>query len=313
MILVTGATGFVGRHVVRELLPHAGRVRAMVRDARGAAGLEGLDCELVRGDVTDLASVTAAVRGCRTVVHLVGIIRGAPQQFDAVIANGTRNVARAARETGARRIVHMSALGTSQASAEAVPYFRAKLHAEEIVAASGVTHTILRPSFVFGADGGSLPLFLKIARLSPLTPIVGNGTQRFQPVWVDDVARAVRLAVQNETDAPSLVELGGPDVVDWNAFWALLKRTLGTSRPAVHVPTWFLRPQAALFERLPRPLLTRDQLRMLELGDNVVGDGGESARALGLHGLLGLDEQLRLAVQAREKDEGRPGGRPSIR
>ncbi|MFN0153408.1 MAG: complex I NDUFA9 subunit family protein [Gaiella sp.] len=296
MILVTGATGFVGRHVVRELLPHTRRVRAMVRDARGAAALAGLDCELVRGDVTDPASVIAAVRGCRTVVHLVGIISGSPSAFDAVIGTGTRNVVRAAAETGARRVVHMSALGTSPETARAVPYFRTKLQAEETVIASGISHTILRPSFVFGSDGGSLPLFTRIARLAPVTPVIGKGTQRFQPIWVEDLARAVRLAVQKETDAPTLVELGGPDVVDWNAFWGLLKRSLGTSRPTLHVPAWFLRPQAALFELLPRPLLTRDQLRMLELGDNVVTDGGTSARALGLSGLVGLDEQLRRGV-----------------
>jgi NADH dehydrogenase len=97
-------------------------------------------------------------------------------------------------------------------------------------------------------------------------------------------------------DNDILVELGGPDVVDWNEFWSRLKAALGTRRPTLHLPFWFMRPQAALLERLPSPPVTRDQLRMLQLGDNVVSDGGASMEALGLRDLLPLDEQLRRAL-----------------
>ena len=94
------------------------------------------------------------------------------------------------------------------------------------MAESGIPHTILRPSFVFGHDGGALPRFLRIARLSPVTPVVGAGTQRLQPIWVDDLARAVRLALETDQE---LVELGGPDVVDWNELWRRIKHALGTT------------------------------------------------------------------------------------
>jgi uncharacterized protein YbjT (DUF2867 family) len=298
MILVTGAGGFIGRHVVRELVPSAKRVRAMVRDIHGADALAGVDCELVRGDVTDLASLTAAAKGCRAVVHLVAIIAGRPHEFDRVIADGTRNMVAAARDAGVRRVVYMSALGTGKESETVVPYFRAKLDAERAVAAADIPCAILRPSFVFGSDGGSLPLFTRIARLAPVTPVIGDGRQRFQPIWVDDLARAVRRALELGDEGGDPFELGGPDVVDWNAFWALLKRALGTRRPAVHVPAWLMRPQAALLERLPGQLVTRDQLRMLEAGDNVVTDGGRSLERLGLTDLLPLEEQLRRAVSA---------------
>lgn len=297
MILVTGATGFVGRHVVRALAPTT-RVRALVRDARGAQFLAGIECELVKGDVRDLASLRAAARGCSTVVHLVAILTGKPADFERVIAAGTRNVVEAAHEAGVRRIVHMSALGTGPATRTSVPYFHARYDAEAAVAGGRVPHVTLRPSFVFGADGGALPRLLRIARLAPITPVIGPGTQRIQPIWIDDVVRAVELAVPLDGPAGQTIELGGPDVVDWNELWARMKLALGAQRPAVHLPVWLMRPQAALLELLPNPPLTRDQLRMLQLGDNVVSDGGDSMAELGLGDLLPLDAQLERATAA---------------
>ena len=296
MILVTGASGFVGRHVVRELATSGTRVRAMVRTARGASVLEGIDCELVRGDVTDPASLRAAARGMRTIVHLVSIIEGSPATFERVMATGTGNLVEAARETAVRRIVLMSALGTGHGAT--VPYFRAKWAAEPAVSSSGVEHVVLRPSFVFGTDGGALPRFLRIARLAPVTPVIGPGTQRVQPIWVSDLVRAVALAVEaDDTGAP--VELGGPEAVTWSELWRRLKVALGTRRPTLHVPFWLARGPAALFERMPPALLTRDQLRMLEGPDNVVTDGGASMRRLGLGDRVPLDEQLRRAVASQ--------------
>ena len=296
MILVTGASGFVGHHVVRELAEAGMRVRAMVRSARGAQALEGVDCELVRGDVTDPASLRAAARGMRTIVHLVAILEGSPAAFERVMAVGTGNLVEAARESDVRRIVLMSALGTGPGAT--VPYFRAKWAAEQAVASSGVDHAVLRPSFVFGVDGGALPRLLRVARLAPVTPVIGPGTQRIQPIWIDDLARGVRIAVEAEgTAAP--FELGGPETVTWSELWRRLKTSLGTRRPTVHVPFWLARGPAALLERIPPTLLTRDQLRMLEGPDNAVTDGGASMRRLGLDGLVGLDEQLRRAVASK--------------
>ena len=294
MILVTGASGFVGGHVVRALAGAGERVRALVRDAHGAATLESVDCELVRGDVTDAESLRSAVEGCTAVVHLVAILVGKPADFERVMTHGTASLLEAAVEAGVKRFVQMSALGTSEQTKDTVPYYRAKWASEEAVRASGLSHAILRPSFVFAGDGGALMQFARIARLAPVTPVIGSGTQRLQPIWADDLARAVTLAVRDGDDV--LVELGGPDVVDWNEFWSRLKAALGTRRPALHLPFWFMRPQAFVLERLPSPPVTRDQLRMLELGDNIVSDGGASMEALGLRDLLPLEEQLQRAL-----------------
>ena len=294
MILVTGANGFVGGHVVRALAEAGERVRALVRDAHGATTLDGVDCELVRGDVTDAESLRAAVDGCTAVVHLVAILVGKPADFERVMTRGTASLLEVAAEAGVARFVQMSALGTNEETKDTVPYYRAKWAMEEAVRASGLSHAILRPSFVFAGNGGALSQFARIARLAPVTPVIGKGTQRLQPIWADDLARAVTLAVMSESDI--LVELGGPDVVDWNEFWSRLKAALGTRRPALHLPFWFMRPQAAILERLPSPPVTRDQLRMLQLGDNIVSDGGASMEVLGLRDLLPLDEQLQRAL-----------------
>jgi uncharacterized protein YbjT (DUF2867 family) len=295
VILVTGASGFIGRNVVSELAAAGRSVRALVRDARGASVLEGVDCELAAGDVTDSASLRAAMDGCEAVVHLVAIIHGRAAEFDRVIAGGTGNVVRAGQDAGVRRLVHMSALGVDATTKDAVPYYRAKWEAEQLVAASGLEHVILRPSFVFGPTGGALARFLRVARLAPVTPVAGSGRQRLQPIWVGDLARGVRLALGA---GDGIVELGGPDVVDWNELWRRIKAALGTRRPAVHLPVWLLRPQALLLELLPDPPLTRDQLTMLSLGDNIVSDGGAGQARLGLTDPIPLDEQLQRAVSA---------------
>lgn len=295
MILVTGAAGFVGRHVTRLLTERGERVRALVRDIAGATRLDDVDCELAHGDVTDPDSLQEALAGIDTVVHLVAIIAGRPADFERVMTRGTENVLAAARAAGAGRVVYMSALGVSEQTKDTVPYYRAKWACEQAVIDAGIPYAILRPSFVFGPDGGALPRFLRIARLAPVTPVIGSGAQRLQPIWIDDLARAVAATLTGQS---AMVELGGPDVVDWNELWSRLKSAQGARRPALHLPTWLMRPQALLLERLPGAPLTRDQLTMLSLGDNVVTDGGRSQAALDLGELVPLDEQLRRAAAA---------------
>jgi len=154
---------------------------------------------------------------------------------------------------------------------------------------------IFRPSFVFGADGGILPTFMKLARFAPVTPIIGSGRQRIQPIWVDDVAAYFVRAVDLNAATGKTFDLGGPDVVSWNEFWERLKAVRRSRRPSVHVPVRLMRLNALVTERLPGDIpLTNDLLTMLEHGDNVVSD----TSAVGTFGLplVPLDEQLRRAA-----------------
>jgi len=295
VILVTGGTGFVGGHVVHELRGRDLPVRCLVRDVRKASKLASWGCELAEGDVTDAGSLRRAAAGAETVVHLVAIRQGRKEQFERVMVQGTRDLLAAAGDAGARRFVHMSALGTSEATKDLVPYFRAKWETEGLVRESRIPSVIFRPSFVFGPDGGILPTFLKLAKLTPVTPIIGSGRQRIQPIWADDLARYFAEAVARNDVAGRTFELGGPDVVTWNEFWDRLKRVRGLRRPSLHVPVGLMRVNALLTERLPGNIpLTRDLLKMLEHGDNVVTDDDAAVRAFELR-LLALDDQLRRA------------------
>ena len=293
-VLVTGGTGFIGPHVIHALRAKETPVRALVRDPARATRLAAWGVELATGDVTDPASLRVACEGVDAVVHLVAIIRGEPADFERVMSEGTRNVVTAAQEAGVRRFVLASALGLDERSKDAVPYFAAKWEMERAVRESGLEHVILRPSFVFGRDGGVLPTFVRLARYAPVTPIIGPGRQRLQPIWVEDLAEYYARAIDEPAAANRTFELGGPDAVSWNEFWERLKRVLGVRRPSVHVPFGAMRLQATLTERLPGAPVSRDQLTMLELGDNVVTD--PSAVETFQLPLVSLDEQLRRAT-----------------
>jgi uncharacterized protein YbjT (DUF2867 family) len=293
-VLVTGATGFIGPRVVHALRARDLPVRALVRDPGRATRLTTWGTELTVGDVTDAPSLHTACQGVDCVVHLVAIIRGRPRDFERIMAEGTRNLVAAAQEAGVRRFVLASALGLDERTKDAVPYYAAKWEMEQAVRESASEHVIFRPSFVFGRDGGVLPTFVRLARFAPVTPIVGPGTLRLQPIWIEDLAEYYARAVSEPAATNRTFELGGPDVVSWNEFWERLKGVLGVRRPSVHVPFGAMRLQAVLTERLPRAPVTRDQLTMLALGDNVVGD--PSAVETFRLPLIPLDEQLRRAT-----------------
>jgi len=293
MILVTGATGFVGGHVVGALRRAGQQVRCLVRDLRTAAKPELAGCELAEGDMTEPRSLASAVDGAECVVHLVAIRQGKHEQFERIMSRGTRDLVVAEQEAGVRRFVLMSALGVAERTKDLVPYYRAKWEMEEAVEGSSIPFVIFRPSFVFGADGGILPTFRKLAKLAPVTPIVGSGTQRLQPIWADDVAAYFVRAVDGVGTGMTF-ELGGPDVVSWNELWERLKTALGVRRPSVHVPMGLMRLNALVTERLPGDVpLTRDLLKMMEAGDNIVADDA-AAQTFALP-LVPLDEQLRRA------------------
>jgi NADH dehydrogenase len=296
VILVTGGTGFVGPKIVHALRERDLPVRALVRKPANASAqsLSAWGCELVQGDVTDAAGLGRAVEGCDTIVHLVAIRQGSRERFERVMEQATRDLVAAAKDAGARRFVLMSALGTSEATKDLVPYYHAKWEMEQTVSASGLAHVIFRPSFVFGRDGGILPTFRRLARVAPVTPIIGSGMQRIQPIWIDDVAAYFAEAAQRPEIA-GLFELGGPDAVSWNEFWERLKRVLGVRRPSIHVPLGLMRANALVTERLPGDIpLTRDLLTMLEHGDNTVSND-DAVQTFGLP-LVPLDEQLRRAA-----------------
>jgi uncharacterized protein YbjT (DUF2867 family) len=295
VILLTGGTGFVGWHVVRALRDSDRPVRCLVRRPDKAAKLTELGCELVEGDMTDPASLRRAVEGADTVVHLVAVRQGKKEQFERIMSQGTRDLLAAAKDAGVERFVLMSALGTSEESKDLVPYYGAKWEMERAVEGAEIPYVVFRPSFVFAGDGGILPTFSKLAKLTPVTPIIGSGEQRIQPIWAGDLAAYFDKAIELEAATNRTFELGGPDVVSWNEFWERLKNVRGIRRPSVHVPVGLMKVNALVTERLPGDIpLTRDLLKMLEYVDNIVTND-DAVETFQLP-LVPLDDQLRRAA-----------------
>jgi uncharacterized protein YbjT (DUF2867 family) len=293
-ILVTGATGFVGPKIVHALRAEDRDVRALVRAPARGARLAGWGAELVTGDITDPASLRAAVEGCTHVVHLVALIKGSAGDFHRVMTEGTEQLVAAAKDAGVERFVLMSALGTSATSSDTVPYYSAKWAEEEAVKGSGLEYTVFRPSFVFGKDGGALPTFMKQVRYSPVVTVIGAGLQRSQPIWVDDVAAYVARAIDATAASNRTFEIGGPDVVDWNELYLAIAKVLGKRRRLLHVPIGVAHTGARLTQRLPGAPLSVDQVTMLQGADNVVS-GSDAVDTFQLP-LVPLEEQLRRAA-----------------
>ncbi|MGD0273914.1 MAG: NAD(P)H-binding protein [Gaiellaceae bacterium] len=294
MILVTGATGFIGKHLVAALRSLEQPTRCLIRSRSRGRQLEAQDCALARGDMTDPASLRAACDGVDTVVHLVAIIRGRAGDFERVMTSGTQALIEAASEARVQRFVLVSALGLDQSTHELTPYYRAKWEEERLLKASGLEYVIFRPSFVFGHDGGVLPTFLRLVRYSPITPVLGPGTQQIQPISVEDVVAHLVKGLDLGPARDRSFDLVGPDRVSWDELYALIARVLGKRRLRAHIPFSLARAQATLLDRLPGFPFTRDQLKMLAAGDNV-GDTESTRRVFQLP-LTSLEDQIRSAV-----------------
>ena len=292
-ILVTGGTGFVGPKIVHALRAEGRDIRALVRSPERSSQLAAWGAELAVGDVTDAEGVKRALDGCTHVVHLVAILKGRPEDFQRVMTGGTQNVVTAARDAGVERFVLMSALGTGPETA-GIPYYGAKLAMEQAVSASGLEHTIFRPSFVFGADGGALRTFMRQVKLSPVVTVIGPGTQKSQPIWVEDVAAYFARAIDLPAAANRVFELGGPDTVDWNELYLTIARVLGKRRKLVHVPFGVARTGAGATQWLPGAPITVDQVAMLAGPDNTVSNS-DAVDTFQLP-LVPLEEQIRRAA-----------------
>jgi NADH dehydrogenase len=291
IVTIFGGSGFIGRYIAQRMARAGWRVRVAVRRPNEAIfvrtyGVVG-QVEPVQANIRDEASTRRAIAGATAVVNCVGIlVESGKQGFEAVQAVGAGRIARIAAAEGATRFVHVSAIGADPASDSL--YARSKAEGEAAVTAAFPGAVILRPSIVFGVEDQFFNRFGRMARISPVLPVVGPDT-RFQPVYVDDVAAATEAALTREEVAPGVYELGGPEVESFRALMARMLRVIRRRRMIVTLPMPIARLQAGAFDLLQRlsfglftnTLITRDQVRLLGR-DNVVAPGARGLADLGV-------------------------------
>ncbi len=289
LVTIFGGSGFVGRYIARRLARDGWRVRVAVRRPNEAHfvrpyGTVG-QVEPVFANIRDDDSVRTVLQGADAVVNCVGILaESGENRFDAVQAEGPGRVARIAAELGIARMVQISAIGADAESDSA--YARTKAAGEAAVLEHMPGAVILRPSVVFGPEDQFFNRFAGMARLGPVLPVVGART-RFQPVYVDDVAKAAELAVTGRV-APGVYELGGPDVATFRALMEEMLRVIRRRRLVLNIPFWAGRAMGTAFDVLSALTggliaapVTRDQVRNLAR-DNVVGEGARGFADLGI-------------------------------
>ena len=290
LVTIFGGSGFVGRYIARRMAKEGWRVRVAVRRPNEAIfvrpyGAVG-QVEPILANIRDDASVAAAIAGADAVVNCVGVLteRG-KNKFEAVQAEGAARIARLAAEAGVGQLVHLSAIGADAGSDS--DYARTKAEGEAAVLNSFPGAVILRPSVIFGTEDEFFNRFAKMTKFGPVLPLVG-GESRFQPVYVDDVAKAAVAGVLGQA-APGVYELGGPDVESLHDLMVKMLKVIRRRRLIVNLPFWvgsvmafgFGAMQALTVGLIHNGILTRDQLRQLRR-DNVVGEGAKGFADLGI-------------------------------
>ncbi|MDA1127374.1 MAG: complex I NDUFA9 subunit family protein [Chloroflexi bacterium] len=279
VVLVTGATGFLGRRVVHELLERRQQVRCLVHTPGRERIFDHRAVEVQYGNIRDKDSLSNAFYDVDSVVHLVGIIRSRRRNsFEDVHLEGTANVLAAAKEAGASRFLHVSAIGAANDQSD--PYLYSKWLGERAVIESGVPYTIFRPSVLFGEGDEFLNALAGLVRLFPVVPVIGSGKNKYHPLAVGDLARCIAITLGREDLKGQTLDLGGAKRMSYNEVVAEVALAMGKRRPRFHVPVWLMHVIAKISQGLmPRAPITTDQLKMLSIRS--VAEEGEVERVFG--------------------------------
>ena len=290
MILVTGATGFVGRNVVKELVYQGYQVRGLVHSQRNLGRLKHQSVETVTGDITDLDSLKKVFEGVQTVFSCVGIIYETKSaNFDSIHVLGTGNLVEMALENKVQRFTHISALGTRPNAVSR--YHQSKFRAEQIIQDSGLTYTVFRPSILFGPEDDFINRFARMLKYNPVFPLVGEGKSKLQPLYIKDLVKCAVVSLKIAEARNKIFEIGGPRPMTLLEILAVVKKFRGYGRrfhPRLPYTTVFnfVKFAEKFLSALP---VTTDQLLMLQ-EDNVC-DNSSVERTFGIK-LTSLEEGL---------------------
>jgi len=265
-IAVTGATGFIGRHLVDRLLAQDYFVTAVLRRRPEEDQFEGR-VAIALASLEDPVSLAAAFAQAEVVYHLVGIIAETKSNtFERTVAEGTRNVVAACSKAGVKKIIYLSAMGSSQQAK--TKYHQSKYSAEQAVISSGLDYIIYRPSVVYGLGDGFVSMLKRIIERSYFTPVIGDGRYRLQPVYIDDLISAMVQGLTVPQARGKIIEIGGPEELEYLEILRSIKSVLGKRRANIHIPLVVMKTVAFLLEKILRPApITVDQLKMMEMGN----------------------------------------------
>jgi len=266
-VCIVGGSGFVGRAIVDQAVRAGHQVTVACRHPERARDLLVKGAELVRMDVAEGLGIDEAVEGHDVVVYLVGLLfEKGRQNFTAAHVDGVARVLEACQRAGVKQYLHMSALGAGRVPGSA--YAETKAAAESLVQASDLNWTIFRPSIIYGAGDNFFNQFKAMSAMLPVMPVI-SGATRFQPVWVEDVARAFIQSIGNRHVCSQAYDLGGPKTYSFQSLLELLMAELGRKRIFIPVPGFAAKLMAVFTSILPTPPITLDQLKLLS-HDNVV-------------------------------------------
>jgi NADH dehydrogenase len=278
IVTVIGGTGFLGLYVVRRLASLGFRVQVLSRNASlkadglTVAGNVGqiavIDC-----NATDYKKLEKYINNADYVINLVGILfsRG-KQNFNALHQNLPGKVAKLCKEAGVKKLIHVSALGAGIAKKSS--YAASKLAGERAVLENYPSATILQPSAMFGQEDNFINMFNKIAKLGPFMPLIGGGTTKLQPVYVDDVARAIIACLESDKVSGSVLEIAGPKVYTLRAIEEFIMKTTRRKRILLNIPFPIANLMATVMGLLPKAPLTKDQVTLLTYDNILSGQNG---------------------------------------
>ncbi len=273
MLLITGATGYIGRHLVARLVAQGERPRCLVRNLQAAQKTLPTDkVELVQGATTQPETLSAAVKDVDTIVHAAFMTADRKESpgnhYEQTNVQGTANLVKAAQNAHVRRIIEIGGLGTKQDKPRS--YMQGRYLAEQEVIKSGLDWTIIRPSVVFGKDAPFIKGLVDLLRTAPIVPLIGGGKILFQPIYVEDVVTVIMKVLEDSTRTNgNIYTIGGPEQYSFTQVFDELLHALHQKKPKVYAPLPLVSVGAAVMEAvLPKPPITRAAMTLFSF-DNI--------------------------------------------
>lgn len=262
---ITGGSGFIGSHLVKSLskidcelilLSHNSTISDVNSDVR-----------MVNGSINNYDSLLEFCKGTEVIIHLIGIIAETrTKTFQNTVTEGTENLIKAAMESGVKKIIYLSALGTSEKAV--TKYHQSKYIAEQLIIGSKIDYMILRPSVIYGRGDGFINLLRDLLKIPLITPIVGHGKFLFQPVYIDDLVNVIKQSVFNENIKNEIIDIAGPEKLEYLEILNILKKQFNKRSINFHVPLKLMKVVAMILEKIFKPApVTVDQLKMMEMGN----------------------------------------------